>query len=211
MLTCLTFRWGSKYGPDHVERLKAGIARNLSMAHRFLCVGDDIPIEDHDLLAFRDGCYARLRAFDPEWQARHGIERLVWLDLDMVIVGALDPLFARPEPLVVLTGNHWNPCRVNGSVLMMQAGARPDIWTGFNLKEADRIAHADGTWRGSDQTWIAHKAPDAPAWTFKDGIYGYEKRGWPGHLPEDARIVTFNGKRDPSRQSDDWVRQHWAG
>lgn len=210
MLTCLTWRWGNKYGPEYVERLRSGIARNLTMPHRFLCVGDDIPIEDRELLAFRDGCYCRLRAFDPEWQAKHNIEQLVWFDLDMVIVGQLDPLFDRADPLVVLTGNHWNPCRVNGSVLMLRAGAHADVWRDFDLKSADAIAHADGTWRGSDQTWIAHKAPDAPAWTHKDGIYGYGKRHWPGDLPDDARIVTFNGKRDPARQPEEWVARHWA-
>lgn len=210
MLTCLTWRWGTKYGPEYVERLRAGIARNLTMPHRFLCVGDDIPIEDKDLLAFRDGCYCRLRAFDPEWQARHDIERLVWFDLDMVIVGPLDPLFDRPEPIVVLTGNHFNPCRVNGSVLMLRAGAHADVWRDFDVTTADAIANADGRWRGSDQTWINHKAPKAAAWTHHDGIYGYEKRGWPGYLPGNARIVTFNGKRDPSRQADDWVARHWA-
>lgn len=210
MLTVLTWRWGTKYGPEHVEKLKAGVTRNLKAPHRFLCVGDDIPIEDRDLLAFRDGCYARLRMFDPEWQDRHGIERLVCLDLDMVIVGGLDPLFCRSEPLMVLRGNHWNPCPVNGSVIMVERGARPDIWADFDMTEADRIAHADGTWRGSDQTWIAHKAPDAPGWTHEDGIYGYGKPGWPGHLPDDARIVTFNGRRDPSTQREEWVARHWA-
>jgi len=221
VLTVVTWRWGRKYSPDYVARLQAAVARNLSLPHRFLCICDDpadlatetAPIRDTELLSVLDGCYARLRMFDPRWQAEHRIERLVCLDLDMVITGPLDPLFDRAEPFVILHGGHYNPCPFNGSVMMIRAGARSELWTGFTVEEAVRIAHADGQYRGSDQTWIAAKAPDAAGWTHRDGIYGFRKPGWPWwakQLPRDARIVSFPGKRDPSKFSDlDWVSRHW--
>jgi hypothetical protein len=217
MLTVVTWRWGKKYSPEHVSRLKAGVARNLAIPHRFICItdqadtpGDTLPIEDEALLSVRDGCYCRLRMFDPAWQLRHGIERLVCLDLDMVITGPLGPLFDRPEPFMIRHGGHWNPCKFNGSVMAIARCARPEIWKEFTVEKADKFDFEGGVWRGSDQTWIAHMAPDAPGWTHADGIYGYKKRGWPGYLPSDARIVTFNGRRDPSSQTERWVAQHWA-
>jgi hypothetical protein len=222
LITIACWRWGQKYGPQYVSNLKAAVARNLSMPHRFVCItdqkdtpGETLPIENPELLSVRDGCYARLRMFDPVWQLKHGIERIVCFDLDLVVTGQLDPLFNRPEPFMILHGNHFNPCPFNGSVMMISRCARPDIWTRFNLAEAERVSFIRGKWRGTDQTWIAHVAPDAPGWTYKDGIYGYEKRGWPvpggaGWLPADARIVTFNGKRDPARQPEEWVARHWS-
>jgi hypothetical protein len=217
MLTVLCFRWGTKYRDEYVARLAAGVKRHLSMPHRFLCVTNDpapcetIPIDDVDLLSVRDGCYVRLRAFDPAWQAKHGIERLVWLDLDTVVTGSLDKLFDRPEPLVVLRGGHWNPCPMNGSVLMLKAGAHADVWERFNVEEAERISVVNGKWLGSDQTWIAHMAPKAEGWTYRDGVYSVFKPGWPGHLPSDARLVFFTGKKtDPATFGAPWVAKHWA-
>ena len=213
MLTVVTWRWGTKYGREYVDRLKAGVARHLAQPHRFLCIGDEVPIPDTGLLRVRDGCYARLRMFDPDWQREHGIERLVCLDLDLVVVGPLDPLFNRPQPFVILHGGHFNPCPFNGSAMMIAAGARPEIWRDFDAAQAERVAMADGTWRGSDQTWIARKAPDAAGWTHRDGIYAFGKPGWPGGdaLPADARIVAFPGAKDPATVRAGWIAEHWTG
>lgn len=219
MLTVVTWLWGSKYSSQHVDRLRAGVARHLGIAHRFVCItnsgrikGDTFPIEDEGLLTVRDGCYARLRMFDPNWQKRHGIDRLVCLDLDLLVTGKIDPLFAQTAPFKILRGGHYNPCPFNGSVMMIAAGARPEIWSGFTVEKAEAVAFDGGTWRGSDQTWIAHMAPDAAGWTNLDGIYAFRKPGWPkaDYLPRDARIVAFPGTRDPSQLLHlDWVKNNW--
>lgn len=219
MLTVATWLWGTKYPLSHVEKLRAGVARHLKQPHRFVCITnndvpfDRIPIEDSDLLSFRDGCYARLRMFDPEWQERHGIQRVVNLDLDVVVTGPLDELFSWPDPFMILHGGHFNPCPFNGSVMMIERGARPEIWTAFDISLAEKIATSDGKWRGTDQTWIAHMAPDAAGWSHRDGIYAFRKPGWPGgddDLPMDARIVAFPGSKDPSRLAGlKWVRENW--
>lgn len=219
MLTICTWLWGTKYGAHYVEKLKAGVARNLKMPHRFICVTDrtdvsceTFPLVDPNLQYVSDGCYQRLRMFDPAWQAKHGIERLVCLDLDLVITGSLDALFSRLEPFVILHGGHFSPCPFNGSVMMIDRWARPEIWSRFRVSEAEEVAMADGTWRGSDQTWIAHIAPDAAGWSHVDGVYGFRKPGWMtgDDLPADARIVAFPGKADPSQLGHlKWVRENW--
>ena len=212
MLTVLTWRWGSKYGPEYVDRLRKGVTKHLSMPHRFLCVGEDIPIEDPHLLEVRDGCYARLRMFDPHWQVRNGIDRLICLDLDMVVTGPLHPLFDRPDPFMILHGGHFNPCPFNGSVMMINRGARPEVWNDFSIEKAERVATRGGEWRGSDQTWIADVAPDASGWSWRDGIFAWQKPGWPKGegLPSTARLVAFPGKVDPSQlRKVPWVKEHW--
>jgi hypothetical protein len=155
--------------------------------------------------------------FDPAWQERHGIapgDRVVNLDLDMVVTGALDPLFDREDDFTILQGiNTTNPCPYNGSIWMLRAGARPDVWSDFSLENYAKFkvpVHAFP----DDQGWFHTLMPTAGAWGPKDGVYGFRKKHWPSGeaLPEGARIVAFPGWRDPSKfEHLDWVQSNWRG
>ena len=37
----ITIKWGDRYGPHYVNRLYAGVQRNLSAAFRFVCFTDN--------------------------------------------------------------------------------------------------------------------------------------------------------------------------
>jgi hypothetical protein len=208
-LIVATFCWGDKYGEDYVTRLLRGVTRNL----------------DADLHVFRPdpldhlirvpGCFTRLRLFDPAWCAAQGLEpsdRVLVLDLDLIVTGDLAPLFAGAEPFKILQGvNASNPCPYNGSVWRLDIGYRPDVWTGFSLEAAAKVPHDKFP---DDQAWFAHTLPDAGKFTSEDGVYAFHKPGWPKGkaLPKNARIVAFPGWRDPSRFTHlDWVRRHWVG
>lgn len=224
-LVVATWLWGEKYTPVYVERLYAGVKRNLKQPFRFMVMtererkdGFSEGIERHAIknpeLTKVKGCFARLRMFDPAWQqARDIAERLVCLDLDMVITGSLDVLFDRPERLVVLKGaNASNPCPYNCSVMMLRRGAHPELWRDFSLEGAKHIPQYQFP---DDQGWIAHHAPNAAGWHVgrSSGIYAFQKPGWPdgtAELPADARIVAFPGWRDPSEFiTVPWIRKHW--
>lgn len=217
----LTWCWGNKYSDFYIEKLHRGVARHLNQPFRFAVVTDRlrnvrcemIPMTRMDLLKVNDGCYVRLQMFDHKWRDRYGLEEILNFDLDVVVTGALDPLADSKEPFKILRGGHFNPCPVNGSVMLVKAGAPENVWSEFNVELAERNATKDGTHRGTDQTWIALKAPDAAGWTFEDGIYSYLKPGWPkgDMLPKDARVVAFPGKKDPSQLLHlDWVRKNWC-
>lgn len=218
-LTIACWWWGDKYSIDYVRKLKAGVARNLPLRHRFIVISDkDAPgferleIPDPGLLEVDDGCYARLRMFDPDWRRDHDIATLLCLDLDTLIVGPLEPIMTRPEPLVVFCGGHFNPCPVNGSVMLVNYGAPAEVWEDFSVEDARAVSFIDGEWRGSDQTWIAHKVPQAAGIGPKDGVYGFQKPGWTSGdaLMPGARIVTFPGKRDPANMGHlPWVKKNW--
>jgi hypothetical protein len=223
VLIVTTWLWGGAYGEHYVRRLAAGVHRNLNEAHRFIAFTDaprhlpgieQWPILNTGLLS-KPGCFARLRLFDPKWQRNLGIahgDRVVNMDLDLVVTGALDPLFARPDDFTILQGiNTTNPCPVNGSIWMLRAGARPDVWTEFSLENyAARGVpfHAFP----DDQGWFHHMMPDAGAWGPADGVYGFKKEGWPSGdaLPDGARVVAFPGWRDPAKfEHLDWVKRNW--
>ena len=210
-LNIITFRWGKKYGLEYVERLKAGLARHLEQEFRF-CVF--APEAEDEYLTKIPGCFCRLRMFDPAWQEKHGLSgRIVCIDLDSVVTGPLDALFDRPEKFVVLHGgNAVNPCPFNGSLMMLRAGSRPDVWRDFSLKHAHEAPFYEYP---DDQGWLAHKIPDAAGWKAgsESGVYAFQKPGWPKGeaLPKDARLVVFPGWRDPSKFTHlDWIKANWA-
>lgn len=208
-----TWFWGNKYGREYLDRLQRGVARHLSEPYRWAIFAP--PPEDEHLTKL-PGCLARLRTFDPEWQAHWGIEpgdRIVVLDLDLIVTTRLDSLFAGDADFTILQGaNASNPCPFNGSVWMLRAGSHADVWADFSpsaIRKLPFYAFPD------DQGWFAHKMPHAAGWQAgaTSGIYAFQKPGWPQgstDLPRDARIVAFPGKRDPSQFAHlDWVKQHW--
>lgn len=212
-LRLFAYRWGKKYGDHYVDRLRAGIARNLKRDYEFRVLS---PEPEDEYLTKIPGCLCRLRLFDPKWQAANGIkegDRIVSVDLDMVITGPLDDLFAIPDPFaILLNANLSNPCRYNGSVFSLVAGYRPDVWSDFSLKAVSRVPYAEFP---DDQAWFAHELPGATSWEVgsESGVFAFQKGRWPkgDDLPEGAKIVAFPGWRDPSRFTHlDWVKEHWA-
>lgn len=207
-----TWLWGDKYPPHYVERLRAGVARHLGQPYEFRVFTPE-PEDQH--LTQIPGCLARLRAFDPAWQAAQGInrgDRLVTLDLDLIVTGPLDALFDQPYPFMILGDvNTANKCPYNGSVQMLRAGYRPEVWGDFSLKAMEaspRHSFHD------DQGWLWHKLPHEATWKAgpQSGVYGFHKKSWPGgdDLPKDARIVAFPGWRDPNDFTHlPWVKTHW--
>lgn len=205
-----TWSWGTRYPEHYIKRLQAGIARHVTEPHRFHVWK---PSEEDMHLTRVQGCFARLRTFDPDWQKAHGItcgERIVCLDLDLVITGSLDGLFDKPLGFMILQGvNATNPCPYNGSVWALHAGYRSDVWSDFSLDAAARVpfyAFPD------DQAWFAAKMPLAGRLGPADGVYAFKKPGWPAgtDLPKNARIVAFPGHRDPSQFTwVPWVSEHW--
>jgi hypothetical protein len=201
-----------KYGDHYIERLKSAVARNLAQEHRFVVFA---PEPDDKYLTKIPGCFCRLRYFSAEWQAKQGIkpgDRIVCIDLDVVVTGALDPLFDRPENFVILAGaNSSNPCPVNGSLQMLRAGTHEVVWNDFSLKAAGLVPFFEFP---DDQAWIANRIPDYATWQVgpDSGVYAFQKPAWPkgDALPGDARLVAFPGWRDPAKfQHLDWVKANW--
>lgn len=211
MLHVATWSWGKKYTTAYLERLMAGVKRNLKQVHSFLVIDERrIRAVDKPLL---QGCLIRLEVFDPASQERWGIkpgDRIAVLDLDLIVTGPLDPLFDREDSFTILQGvNTSNPNPYNGSVWMLKAGEHADVWTDFSLDAVRRVPYFAFP---DDQAWMRHKIPNAAAFGAVDGVYAFKKNGWPpgDALPGNARIVAFPGHRDPAQFTHlDWVKAHW--
>jgi hypothetical protein len=212
-LHCVTWLWGRKYGLGDIAKLRAGLERNIAAPFRFFVVRPQA--EDQHLTAI-NGCFARLRLFDPAWQELNGIragDRIVCIDLDVVVTGPLDAIFDHDDPFAILQGaNAVNPCPYNGSLWQLRAGYRPDVWSDFTREAAARVPHWEFP---DDQAWMHSKLSGAARWKVgpSSGIYGYQKPAWPGGdgLPADARLVVFPGWRSPEKFKHlAWVKQHWV-
>lgn len=222
-MTYITWIWGDKYGEEDVNKLAASIGRNTRENHRFVVFSDRKlkvappaevkTIEDKHLIG--RGCFCRLRMFDPEWQMRHGFDdKIVSLDLDLVITANVDALFRRKEKFLILKGvNAVNPNPLNCSLMMLRAGEMPQIWQKFSIDKVETMKYHEFP---DDQGWIWHlvQFPDGWVGGSSSGVYGFRKPGWPFQngqaLPRGAVIVAFVGSKKPSQYSRlDWVMRHW--
>lgn len=223
-LVITTWLWGNSFGEHYVRRLASAVHRNLTEPHRFICFTDhtryingltQYAIPNTELLNVK-GCFARLRLFDPHLQEKVFIkpgDRVVNLDLDLVVTGELDTLFDRDDDFTILQDiNTQNPCRFNGSMWMLRAGARPDVWADFSIENYHKLGVPFFSFP-DDQGWLEHKHPQAGSWGPADGVYGFKKKGWPPgeNLPAHARVVAFPGWRDPSKfEHLKWVKDSWC-
>jgi len=225
-----------RYTPEHVVRLHRSVTKHLSMPHRFICITDrpqtalwfpdDVEVVPMwDDLALYGGCYRRLKVFAYEMRDILGA-RFVSMDLDCVVTGSLDPLFSRQEDFVI-----WKDPSPRqpycGSMFMMNAGARREVWEKFDKSNAD-LLKKNNNYIGTDQAWIASMCKGEAMWDEKDGVYSILKfkkgkmgtidnmarHGLTSELPDGCRIVFFHGKSDPSMKKVHpvlpWIRDHWG-
>ncbi|MBR1150087.1 hypothetical protein [Bradyrhizobium sp. JYMT SZCCT0428] len=235
MLSIVCWKWKPKtgyrsaFGPETVNTLRAMVRRYYQKPHRFICVTDDaagiagdveiIPLwDDYAAVpsphgAHQPSCYRRLKAFSLQAAALFG-PRFVSLDLDCVVTGDLSPVWDRDEDFVIW-GDTSPKTPYNGSMFMMRAGSRRQVWEDFDPQTSPAKGRALGYF-GSDQAWIgARLGPHEKKWSQADGVYSYRNDIKAlGGLPDNARIVMFHGKVDPwdaEAQRLAWVRAHYRG
>ena len=180
------------------------------MPHRIACVTDTpkgidksitiiTPPRDFEGITPRWGpskpnCYRRLSMFRRDAADIFG-ERFVCMDLDCVIGGQLDPLFDRPEDLVLYKGTQQER-PYNGSMMLIRAGCRPVVYEKFD----QRGANVSGDiFVGSDQAWLAFiLGRKEKVWSERDGVYWY---GGVHYKVRDRktppRLLFFPGKIKP--------------
>lgn len=149
-------KWGQAYGPEYVNRLRNGVARNLSYPHRFICFTDDatgidqgievLPLPDLGLPPeHKDLRWRKLAILGRDVFGLQGTA--LFLDLDLVVVEKLDPFFDHPGKFLIIRDmdlfrakplRKLNPKRDhflnmvgNSSVFRMEMGAHSDILEEF--------------------------------------------------------------------------------
>lgn len=238
MLDVVFWKWKAKNGyrsqftSKHVNIAASMVRRHYNKPHRINCITDDatdidksirvIPLwSDYRNLrnpSFRSGpsCYCRLKAYSKEAKEIIG-PRFVSLDLDMVIVGDMEPVWDREDDFVIwgdtMLQQEGGVPGYNGSMWIMNAGARSQVWETFDPLKSPMLAHTARR-LGSDQGWVTYVlGKGEKMWTTADGVYSWRKhiRYHNGRqLPTNARIVFFHG--EPWKEVPPyipWVREHY--
>lgn len=228
----LCIKWGTKYGPEYVNRLRSMVARHLSRPHRFVCLTDDPTGID----AAIDTRPMPLTG-DPDldqrvpWTRAHGWLKVLsfasplhdltgptlFIDLDVVIVGSIDEFFDVPGSFRVIREWDKRDGTGNTSVYRFEAGAHADIVS----KLIGNRARILGDVR-NEQEYVTQSMADKgaldywpPAWcvSFKRHCVRPFPLSWfrAPIIPEGAKIIAFHGHPHPDEAlrgiSGKWYRR----
>jgi hypothetical protein len=218
-------KWGTLYGPQYVNRLHAGVARHLHRPYRFVCFTDDArelapeieahPLPDTGSPETADTRWRKLALFRPDLGGLSG--ETLFLDLDVVVVGDLEPFFGFPGVFCAVRDAQLFPDRwrrrvfkperyafhqrvANTSVFRFRIGAHVDALERYNhdpegvlagyLNEQEYLTahlHAQGKLAFWPQDWCV---------SYKHGCVSRGLRSWWSDpvLPAGARVVIFAGR-----------------
>lgn len=234
----LCMKWGTKYGPEYVNRLYAMVARHLRGPFDFVCLTDDhrgvreevrcLPIPS---LALPPGIpergWTKLTTFEADLHGMKGTA--LFLDLDVVIVGDITPFFEVPGEFLII--HDWKrPWRITGnsSVYRFQIGAHADVLAEFRATQEQvrsrlrneqaflsEVMHRQGRLAYWPADWCSsfkyHCIPRWPTSYWREPSF-----------PPGTRIVIFHGEVNPPDalegrrnrrfrhiQPARWVAEHW--
>ncbi len=117
--TVACMKWGTKYGPEYVNRLFNMVSRNTTLDFKFICFTDDatgllpeiqaLPLPPMNLPDGKERGWRKLSLF----QGNIGLEgRVLFIDLDIVIVSNIDNFFTAPGDFIFI--KHWKPSKKQG-------------------------------------------------------------------------------------------------
>jgi hypothetical protein len=237
MANVICMKWGTKFGPEYVNRLHSMVSRHLRMPHRFVCFTDDPtgldpgveakPLPAMDLAPGKERGWRKLSTFSNPLFDLTG--PTLFLDVDILIVGPLDDFFTHPGEFLII--HDWaRPWRITGnsSVYRFEAGAHPDVLEYF-LNNTDRV-----------KTELRHEQAYLSREMHQKGLLAYWPKDWcvsfkygcvpkfplnylkTPTIPEGARIVVFHGRPNPEDvvagrgkgflrhvRPTPWVAEHW--
>ena len=236
-LAVVCVKWGAKYNAGYVNKLARAVRRHLSAPHEFFCFTDNA-----DGVGVKVGAdpeeYVRVRPlpdngwgtwwtkpaalFGPGLAAALGGgpagRRVLYIDLDTVIVGSLDDLAAYRGPFALLSttglANEGFDGGYNSSVMAFGAGwGRARVWrplAALGLPLVRRFVHRF-------DHWLEMCAPRADV--LQDLLpgqlveYARDCRGRKDGPPAGARVVNFPLEPKPHApecRALGWVVKHWG-
>lgn len=214
---CVYVKGEYPYTVEYVTRLQAMVHRWIDRPYSFVCLTDQpwaipggidtIPVVKLPKCA---AYWTKLELFNPE---RHWSGRMLYLDLDVLIVSPLAPIidcsaeFAlTADPVFVgqKTKDRFGRRivrRFNSSVMVWNGGTQTHLYTLWSHVAAERLS--------GDQDWIAEHNPDA---------FGLPRRWFPrlsevGEPPFDPDvkvILTKYPKNHVAMETRPWLAPLWG-
>lgn len=240
MLSVLCVCVGPRYADHYVTRLRDGVARWLRRPHRFAVLADrrirgsrietiELRRDHHGL-----GWFAKMALLDPLARGPEPAPAL-YLDLDTVVVGDLEPIAVAAEcvPAFGVTENFtrlWGkptPCAYGSCVMAFAPGWGEAAWLTWDADRAGFVGragqhgdqHAIEAIVPRDQVTLLNRVlPEGYLLGHRE-LYGSFPGGKrPGEggrplasVPAGAALVIFGGPRKPDNCDIEWVRAAWEG
>lgn len=204
----ICIKWGTKYGAEYVNRLFAMVRRNTTGDLRFTCFTDNSegfvpavdvqPIPDLPCALPTNtlGIWRKVSLYGPKLADLSG--PVLFLDLDVIVTGSLDPFFSFGSPEDIILGrNPTNPLERLGqsSVYRMPVGKLVPLYEAF-LQNPQGVADR----YRFEQRFVSRASPQRIAfwpssWVrhFKiHCLYPFPLNYFlTPRLPRDARVVIF--------------------
>lgn len=210
----LCMKWGSLYPAEYVNVLFGACRRHISGDFRFVCLTNEAegiapgvevyPIPDIGLehRHFYHGAWPKIAVFLEELHGLSG--RCLFIDLDTVVLGSLDPLFEIEGPLVAIDNAPWTrelEPRTMSSVFAFDSGCLGHVVTGLQADRDALIAKHD-----IEQAYLHHAVEGIRYWP-KEWVVSFKyhiRRPLlidrflpPAAPPAGARLLIFHGRPRP--------------
>ncbi len=219
MQNIICMKWGTRYGPEFVNRLYSSIKRHTRKRTLFYCFTDDYdgicegvickPLPDINLpKAISSSPWRKMSLWQNPLYDLEG--DVLFLDLDLVITGDIDRFFDyKPGHYCVI--ENWTQIGQNignTSCFRLPIGKYKSIFDKFQKNPVKY-------WKKYhiEQIYLSDQIKDQIFWpsswckSFKhDLLPKWPWRIWkPAELPTETSIVAFTGKPDP----DDVIKGNW--
>jgi hypothetical protein len=240
MQTVVCMRWGTLFPAEYVNRLYRGVTRNVARPTRFIAFTDDptgleAEIEARPIPPIRlpasglGGSPWRKLAL---WSRDVGLEGdMLFLDLDVVVVGSLDAFFDFEPGKLAIIRDWGSRDSGNSSVMRLPAGGAPHLVDDFEAAPLEkRRLYAN------EQVYLTRESRLPTAFWPSRWCPGFKAMMLPRFpanlvknvkLPEGARVVVFTGRPRPHEAADGiwpapwykkpykslrpvtWLGEHW--
>lgn len=224
---------GSLYSVDYVNFLQKAISRNTTLDFTFTCYTEDPSGIDPDtrrmdlpLTPALTGWWYKLWLFSKECAETLGPGRILFFDLDTVIVGNIDSFLQNKDgPLVILRDLYAkgpkNAFRVGSAIMSWNIGWGHYLWESFSRNPYNLMIRGPGH---GDQGYIQHHVPPAQRVCWQDVLpptnrvvsfkadCGWKNKSSRIVLPHGASVVCFHGKPRPHEVLNlniDWIDNNW--
>jgi len=221
-MNVICIKWGSKYGPEYVNKLHSMVRRNLSLDHRFVCLTDNIKgiNSEIDTLPLSklpiQGWWYKIELFRPKLYDLNGLT--LFIDLDVIVMNKIDEMFSYDGKFCIIKDWAYRGRRMfNSSVFRFNIGEYGHLWEKFE-RSMDRIVRSNH----GDQNYITSSLSDdeVSLWPERWCLsYKYHacRPNMATPTPPDCKILTFHGRPNPHEAivglnrygPAPWIENYW--
>lgn len=230
IVDCACVLHGISYDQVYVSKLLGMLRRHISHQVRLHVFTEsdrdiDLDIIRHDLEPWqvRRGWWYKMQMFDPA----HGIGPMLYLDLDVVIIGSLDWIFELDPATFWIVRDFkslWKPLSqgCNSSVMYWDPGQWSKIWEKFCNDGIEKVTqkykgdqdYLDSVLSPPTMQFFPRENIKSWRWEIWDGGMDPESHAYllPGHGPKinpDTEIIVFHGHPKPHEIQHEWIKQNW--